>query len=195
MAVQDSRASLRGCVLINKNTLVHVLAIDPNGTKHYLVKPDSKRNERGELVLWPTWSNQLQNSKPLTYEMACAFRARMRSEHRNEVHLTLQAGSDQFIEERVPQETEDYSKRVPMSYRGLLAVPGFDGRTQTPCWYVRFAPHAIESVRGATPEEAVDRVYERNLQDKAEKAEPVAPEPEKPQKPAGRRMRPGDFKK
>jgi hypothetical protein len=81
-----------------------------------------------------------------------------------------------------------------MAYRGLLAVPGFNARKQTLCWFVRFPNQAIESIRGNTPEEVVDSVYERNLQDKAEKAPVVEPVEVKPQRSAGPRIRPGSIK-
>jgi hypothetical protein len=112
-----------------------------------------------------------------------------------QVHFTLQAGGDTVDDKPLVTQTEDYAKRVEMSYRGLLAVPGFDTRNQTPCWYVRFPDTNIESLRGATVEEAVDKVYERpDLLPHARRAPVQLEEPEASRKPAGPRVRPGDLR-
>jgi hypothetical protein len=179
---------------INKSTPIHIFVI-ANGIRHYLVKPDTKRNDRGEIVLWPVWSSELKDSRPLTYEMAHAFRERYTKENKTQVHFTLQAGGEVVDDKPLVTQTEDYTKRVPMIYRGLLAVPGFDARNQMPCWYVRFPDTSIESLRAPTVEEAVDKVYERpDLLPHAERGQAQVAEPEAPRKPAGPRIRPGDLR-
>jgi hypothetical protein len=181
---------------INKNTLVHIVAVTSDGRRHHLVAPDTKRNERGEIILWPRWSDEARDSKPMTYEYAAMFRDRFWSEgNRAKVQFTLTAGSDDFVDESCQAtQSEDHTKRAPMAYRGLVAVPGFDARNQTAVWFVRFPGTAIESIRGNTPEEAVDKAYERpDLLPHAEKAPaPPAPEPPKVQY-AGPRLRPGSI--
>jgi len=84
---------------------------------------------------------------------------------------------------------------VEMNYRGLRAVPGFDARNQTPCWFVRFPNTSIESLKAPTVEEVVDHVYERpDLLPHAERAPVQDAETEEPRKPAGPRIRPGDLR-
>jgi hypothetical protein len=178
---------------INKSTPVHIFVV-ANGIRHHLVKAETKRNDRGEIVLWPVWG-ELKDSKPLTYEMACVFRERYVRENKTQVHFTLQAGGEVVDDKPLAAQAEDYTKRVEMSYRGLNVVPGFDTRNQTPCWYVRFPNTSIESIRGATIELAVEKAYERpDLLPHAERAPEQAAETEEPRKPAGPRIRPGDLR-
>jgi hypothetical protein len=68
--------------IINRNSRIHVIAIDGAGKRHYLNTPATKRNARGELVLWPIWSEDAANSNPLPYEFALVFKRRMRDEHK-----------------------------------------------------------------------------------------------------------------
>jgi hypothetical protein len=67
--------------IINKNSRIHIVAIS-NGKRFYLHKAETKRNARGELVLWPMWSDDAANSNPLPYEFAVVFKRRMRDEHK-----------------------------------------------------------------------------------------------------------------
>ena len=110
--------------------------------------------------------------------------------------VTHVTGGEVVDDKPLVAQTEDYTKRVEMNYRGLRAVPGFDTRNQTPCWFVRFPKTSIESIRGATVEEAVDKAYDRpDLLPHAERAEQVAEtETEESRKPAGPRIRPGDLR-
>lgn len=181
---------------IASTTKVHVVGITADGRRQYLVDPAVRRNAKMEWELWPLWGDQPKDSRALTLEYALIFRDRMRREHGTVIHFTLRAGDDQFIEFREPGEVSDHTKRVPMTYRGLVATPGFDVRLQQPVWYVRFVGTSIESFRGATVEEVVDKVYERpDLLQYAEKA-PPAPAPAAPVREeanTGPRMRPGDI--
>jgi hypothetical protein len=77
--------------IIDRNARIHVIAIS-NGQRFYLQKPETKRNGRGELVLWPVWSNDPGNSKPLPYEIAVVFKRRMAEEHRSTVYFAQHAG-------------------------------------------------------------------------------------------------------
>jgi hypothetical protein len=180
-----------------KSTHVHIIGIRGDGRKQYLVKPETTKNARGETVLWPLWSDFPKDSKPLDFEFAKIFQRRMRQEHGAKIHLTLTAGGD-FVEFREPEDAADYTKRVPMTYKGLIATPGFHAQTQTPVWYVKLRDPArgdLESIRGDSVEEAVDRVFERQLQHFAEKAPEAIQPPAVPQDdaPVGPRFRPGDI--
>jgi hypothetical protein len=77
--------------IINKNSRIHIVTIH-NGKKFYLQKPETKRNARGELVLWPKWSEAPGDSNPLAYEIAVVFKRRMFDEHRAVVHFAQMAG-------------------------------------------------------------------------------------------------------
>jgi hypothetical protein len=181
---------------ISSSTMVHVVGIAPDGHREYLVKPELHRNAKQELELWPIWSKEPRDSRSMNYEMAQLFQQRMRREHGTVIHFTLSAGADQFIQTREPSDRMDFGNRPNMAYKGLLAVPGYDVRNQKPVYYVRFPKSNIESVRGDTVEEAVDKVFERNLQQYAEKA-PAMPPPEPPKVDVpytGPRLRPGDIR-
>jgi hypothetical protein len=86
---------------INKNTLVHAVMIDPRtGIRRYLNRIETKRNERGEIVLWPVTDSDPAYSRRISYEMAVIFKNRMWQEHRNKVFIALSAGdSADFISE------------------------------------------------------------------------------------------------
>jgi hypothetical protein len=85
---------------IAANSRIHVIFIDQTGTRFYLHKPATKRNERGEIVLWPEWSSNPSDSKPLPYEHAVIFKRRMRDEHNGVVHFAQSAGdSAEILEE------------------------------------------------------------------------------------------------
>jgi|HubBroStandDraft_2_1064218.scaffolds.fasta_scaffold02321_2 hypothetical protein len=77
---------------IGKNSRIHIVAIDGAGKRLYLNTPATKRNNRGELVLWPVWSDEPAYSRPLSYEHALIVKRRMAEEHKIHVHFALQAG-------------------------------------------------------------------------------------------------------
>ena len=181
---------------LSSNTRVHICGIRTDGKRQYLVKPEVNRNAKGEYQLWPLWSDFPKDSQSMSLEYALIFRDRMRREHGAVIHFTLKAGDESFIEFREPEETTDHTKRVPMAYKGLIATPGFDTRSQTPCWYVRFPGTAIESLPRQHVEEVGYKALERqDLLPYAERA-PEAPKQQTvvhDEAPAGPRMRPGDL--
>ncbi len=181
---------------LSRDTKVFVVVFDNNGNPHWLVRPDTKRDDRGRIILWPVWGKP-QEAQSLILEYADVFRRRYLEEHSRPTHFALLAGSHEFVEEPNSSNAQNEDTRQSMQYRGLLVHPGFDTKTGTRCWYVKTyeGNMQLESVRGATPEEAVDRAFERNLQHKAEKA-PPPPQVEAPQPvaPAGPRLRPGSIR-
>jgi hypothetical protein len=167
------------------------------GKRLWVADTESVRNKRNELVFKAVLDNEDRFAKSFQFQFALVIKRRLESEgllnQAYQICFSLSADGDPIaLRENTRSSGDD--KRVPMNYRGLLAVPGFNTRDQTPCWYVRFPNQSIESVRGNTPEEAVDNAYERNLQDKAEKEIVAEPAEIKPQKPAGPRIRPGSLK-
>lgn len=181
---------------LNRDTKVFVVVFDDGGSPHWLVEANTKRDARGNLILWPSWGTP-EVAKSMTLEYADVFRRRYLEEHQRSVRFTLQAGSREFVEESNGSNPSGEDLRSVMQYRGLLAHPGYDSKTGTRCWYVKTfdGPMQLESVRGATPEEAVIRAYERNLQHKSEKAPPPTPVvAQQPVAPAGPRLRPGSLR-
>jgi hypothetical protein len=177
-------------VSLSANTHIFVVAITPDGVRHWLIKPENKRDEKtGRLRLWPTWGPSEQ-AQPLTLEIAQIFRRRFEEENGVMVRFALSAGSEDFVEEH--SVLTPSTVRGPMAFRGLLAVPGI--HRGEPCWFVRFPGTSIESLRGPSPEEVINNAYERpDLLQHAEKAPtPVAPVEQKVQQPAMPRLRPGD---
>jgi hypothetical protein len=77
---------------IGRNTRVHIVAIDGVGKRLYLNAVASKRNARGEIVLWPVWSDEPAYSRPLSYEHALIVKRRMAEEHKIHVHFAQSAG-------------------------------------------------------------------------------------------------------
>lgn len=181
---------------LSRDAKIFVVVFDDGGAPHWLVEPATKRDDRGRLVLWPTWGTP-GVAKSMTLEYAEVFRRRYLEEHKRLVHFALQAGSNEFVEESNSSSPSGQDTRQTMQYRGLLVHPGIDTKTGVRCWYVKTfeGKMQLESIRGATPEEAVDRAYERNLQHKAEKA-PTPPPVAAPQPvaPAGPRLRPGSLR-
>ena len=77
---------------INRNSRVHVIRIDSTGKRWYLHKPEMSRNARGEIILWPHWDSDANWSRPLSYELACHFRERLKRAQGIEAHFAFQAG-------------------------------------------------------------------------------------------------------
>jgi len=178
--------------MISASTRVHVTWTDPQGLK-YMVKPDTTRNNLGEIVFHPLWSYEARDSRPISYELAVSLRERVWNEARIKLHFTLSAGDSQFIEDTfLPAEPPTKDERVPMMYRGIVAVPGIHV-THGRCWFVRFLGTAIESIRGNSPEEVIDKVYARpDLLPFAEKAPQESAPEVKEQRPVAPRLLPSD---
>ena len=85
-----------------------------------------------------------------------------------------------------------------MQYKGILCRNGVNTRTGERCWYVKLRDPQrgeLESIRGDSPEDTVNKVFERGLQSLAEQA-PVQPAPQQQTvvRPAGPRIRPGSLR-
>jgi hypothetical protein len=179
-------------------TPVFIWILNPEtGKRIWVNDTETVRNNRNEFVIKPVWDDEDRFAKSFPFQLAIVIKRRLESEgllnQSYKICFSLSADGDPIaIRENHRSSEED--KRVSMAYRGLLAVPGFNTCDQTLCWFVRFPNQSIESIRGATPEEAVDNAYERNLQDKAEKAPVVEPVEIKPRKPEGPRIRPGSIR-
>jgi hypothetical protein len=186
--------------MIGPSTTVYAWICNPpnSGERVWLAAHETVRNQLGELVIKPEFDDDPREAKPMAYSTALILKRRLESEGvigkgLYDVHFSLHPTGDEVGAGHTTAAPTD-DNRVVMQYRGLLVRPGIDvkhGRV----WYVKFPGTAIESIRGATIEEAVDKCYERNLQDKAEQA--PAPPPAPPEQPAKKtfegRIRPGYF--
>jgi hypothetical protein len=194
--VADAIFSIRqdGARDVRRAVVIHVAILDANPS---LNKVENVFDHRMAVwVLVPTLDDEQQNATPFSYEMALLIRRRLVEEQPNrDIRLSLTPTGEEIDSGFSTTSTPDKDGRQVMSYKGLLVYPGFNSRQGIPCWYCRFPGHAIESVSGETPEQAVDTVYERNLQSKAEHAPTPQPEPGPvvSKKNSSGRSRPGDM--
>jgi hypothetical protein len=110
-----------------------------------------------------------------------------------ETKFTLSRGRDsEEIATGHTASAPDAKGREVTACRGLLVRPGYGNEF----WWVKMPGTAIESIKGLTPEDAVEKVLERNLYQAAEKAPAPEPEPEQineVQNEEQHRIRPGDL--
>jgi hypothetical protein len=185
---------------IGPSTTVYIFFHDPRYDRVWLASYEIVRNRLGDLIMKPELDADPRCAMSCRYEMAIIIKRRLETEgYLNpsiyEAHFSLTPTGDEVAAGN-NTSAPDKDGRVIMQYRGLLVRPGHDvnhGR----CWFVKFPGQGIESIRGNSPEEAVDKVFERNLQDKAEKYDAPPPEPQAPpaQNPHnGYRLRPGSLR-
>ena len=185
--------------MIGPNTKVYPWVYHPpiSGQRVWIASYETVRNKVGDLVIDPKLDGDPREAMGLPYQAALILKRRLESEgvisHLYAVRFSLHPTGDEVGAGNTNSAPTDDNRTV-MVYRGLLVRPGI-GVNHGRCWFVKFPGTAIESVRGHTPEEAVNTVYERGLQDKAEQAPPPppAPEPPAPKKNHGARIRPGDL--
>ena len=189
--------------MIGPSTTVYCWIYNPpySGQRIWLAAHQTVRNNFGDLVIKPEFDDDPREAMSMPYSSALIVKRRLESEGiinpgLYSIHFSLNPTGDPVAEgHTTAAPTED--QRVVMAYKGILVRPGVDvnrGR----CWYVRFPQTTIESVKADTIEAAVDMVYERGLQDKAEQA-PPPPAPEDSGVPqnkygAGVRIRPGELR-
>ena len=187
--------------MIGPDTKVYPWVYHPpiSGQRVWIASYETVRNKVGDLVIDPKLDGDPREAMGLPYQAALILKRRLESEgvisHLYAVRFSLHPTGDEVGAGNTNSAPTDDNRTV-MVYRGLLVRPGI-GVNHGRCWFVKFPGTAIESVRGHTPEEAVNTVYERGLQDKAEQAPPPPPAPEPtatPQRNYGARVRPGDLK-
>lgn len=187
---------------ISSNTSVFIWIHHPpnSGQRAWLGAYTTPRNQLGEIFLKPEFFDDPREAKSFKYEFALIVKRRLENEgYMNPNFYAFHFSLNPTGEEVAGGSTTsapDKDGRVVMQYRGLLVQPGRDVNIG-PCWFVKFPGQAIESVRGTTPEVAVDKTYERNLQHLAEQAPPPEPEPEAPSAPTTPfegRLRPGSIR-
>jgi hypothetical protein len=158
---------------------------------------DTVQNRLGEKILKPVLDNDPHAAQSFRYDIAIIAKRRFEFEgcidsFLYSFHCSLTATGEEVASGNTTSAPQA-DGRVIMQYRGLLVHPGYGNAF----WWVKFPGTAIESVKGNTPEDAVNRVFERNLQDKAEKCA-AQPEPEAvpsaSRKPFEGRVRPGSLR-
>jgi hypothetical protein len=187
---------------IRADATVFIFFEPQQGRRFWVADTDSRRDRFGNLMLIPILDDEARFAKSWRYDLAQIAARRFNTEgavitsgHRAKFSLQASDSSQAIDSEVTPIQRED--QRVPMHYKGLLAVPGRDTRTGEECWWVRFPGTTIESIRGATPEEAVDKAFERNLQHQAEQYEAPPAQQAPPQKHRfgpGIKIRPGALR-
>ena len=150
------------------------------------------------LVLMGDWVTA-DKAKSLTLDAAIVARRRFLDETNCPVDFSLSAGSLDFVESENLSKSGEPDARVPMSYRGLLAVPGVDVKSGEKVWYIRIFENGMQqdSVKGSSIEEVVQNVFDRKLEGRAQRAPlPAAPAEtqQQPVAPAGPRLRPGSLR-
>jgi hypothetical protein len=170
-----------------------------SGQRAWISSYETVRNNLGELVIQPKLDSDPSTARSMPYQAALILKRRIESENvispLYTVHFSLDPTSDEVgAGHTTSAPTED--QRVVMTYKGILVRPGVDvnrGR----CWFVRFPNTTIESIKADSVEAAVDTVFDRGLQDKAEQA-PPPPAPPPPESASqnnyGARVRPGDLR-
>ena len=103
--------------MIDKSRMVHVVFLNPNGSRSYFVKTDRRFDRStGQSTTWPLVDTDPRNSVSMTYELA-QISKRLWSNHpfNLNVRLALEAGPKvEFIDESsampssVPWEFRDY---------------------------------------------------------------------------------------
>ena len=135
------------------------------GAKYWLIKAENQRGPNGRLILQGKWGSSAE-AQPVSLELAAVYRRRFAEETHCDVYFTLSASdSAPYFEESNSSNAQGEDNRQAVSYRNLLARPGINTRNGERCWYVRISEgnQQLESIRGTSPEAAIDRVYEMNF--------------------------------
>jgi hypothetical protein len=186
---------------ITADRLVHVVFVLTNGNRIWFSHTDRRQHPRTfEWQTVPVADDDPRQSRPMRYDMALMAAKRWREEFHYSVRLALEQYGE-FIDEpeqATPALAERTPKHAIVNGIDILVIPGSDR-----FYYVRFPGSAIESLKGNTPEEAVDAfekmvVYRPELAKWVERYVPPAPRAEEPvaqqqtHQQFGRR-RPGDV--
>lgn len=181
---------------ISGTTPVFLWVIHPqNGQRIWLHKTETVRNRNNDFVLKPIWDDEDRFAKSYQYSVALIVKRRLESEGvssfaAHDVRFSLTPDGEQIASGSTTSAPTSDNRQI-MHYRGVLVRP-FNPRGW--CVHLYDGPRQLESVKGDTIEDVVEKVFERNLQGKAEKAPTQpAPDPTKAAVTAGPRLRPGDI--
>jgi hypothetical protein len=188
--------------MIASTSLVYIWVINAQtGQRAWVSKVENAQSKvTGQIKLVPIFDDDFHAAQKFEFGYAVLARRRFNSEgavNSGRYFFSLSPDGEEVGAEDAVGSSSLRDDRVSMSYRGLRAVPGFETKTQRKCWYVRFPNKGIESVRGDSPESAVNQVFERggDFLRFAERAEPAEqPKEEKKEVTPGPQLRPGDLR-
>ena len=184
---------------ISHSTPVFISATH-QGQRFWLTGTTNERHKSsGNLVLMGQWSPEPSAARSQTLETAVITRRRLWEESNCQVDFSLAAGSLDFVEGQATSSPGGPDERPTMEFRGLLIRPGIDVRSGTKTWFIRLRDPQrgeLQSIKAESPQEAVQKIFERGLQDIAEKAPVVPPQPQQaaPARSTAR-IRPGSFRR
>jgi len=161
----------------------------------------NRRDNRGNLVLFPTLDDDPAAAKAFTYETFVLMRRRFSEEIVSSLYHDLRGvltpgDTAEEIDAGVSSHSApDRNNRTIQSIKGLMVRPGYDARGAG--WYVKiFGPDSavlqVQSIRGDTAEEAAQMVVDRGLSHLAEKFPVPKPAPAADTKSQQPMLRPGD---
>ncbi len=179
---------------ISASTLVFPYFLDPQtGQRIWLTSAETRTTRDDRKILFPLMDDDQAAAKSFRYDLALIMQRRFREEGlgpQYDLHFALNPTGEEVARSGVTSAPTADNRQV-MTYKGLLVRPYIPHGW---CVHLFDGPRQLESVKGETIEGAVDKVYERNLQTKAEKAPaPPAPEPPELEVARGPRLRPGDI--
>jgi hypothetical protein len=182
---------------IAHNTRVFIVATH-NGTKYWLIKAENQRAPTGCLVLQGQWGSAAQ-AQPVTMELGAVYKRRFLEETNCSVQFTLSASDSAPYVAESNSSTPSEDTRPPLeAHRGFLVRSGINTRTGERAYFCHLyeGTRQLESIRGDSPDDVVNKVIENGQQDRAEKAPMTASAPQQaaPVRPAGPRLRPGSIR-
>jgi len=165
------------------------------GQRVWITKVENVKDpRRDKLILTPFMDDDPHVAACFRYDLCVRMRERFLEDLpvQYDLHFALTPTGEE-VGRASSTSAPDRDGRQVMMYKNLLVHPGWNTRQNCPCWFVRFPGHSIESIPGDTPEAAVDVVYERRLESRAERAPTPQPELEPVvTKQFNGRVRPGD---
>jgi hypothetical protein len=186
--------------MISRDTHIYISTV-AGGQRYWLVKAETGRDQNsGKIVVMPKWTTTPSEARPAGYETAIIFRRRSREEYGASCDFSLSAGSLDFIEPENNSNPNGEDTRADKSFRGIRCRPGVDVKSGQRCYFVHILSEdgrfQINSVKGDTPEQAVQKVIDLGYQNFAERSQveqaPIVQQQQ--QRPAGGpRVRPGDL--
>jgi hypothetical protein len=185
---------------ISGSTNVYIWTYHPphSGQRAWVATAETVRNNLGQLILKAELDDDPKCAASFRYDVGIIAKRRFESEGYfnpayHDFHFSLSPTGEEIASGNTTS-APDKDNRTVMIYKGIVARPYIPRGW---CVHLYDGKMQLESVRGETIEEAVDKVIERNLLKFAEKYEQPEPEPA-PSAPTnsygGARVRPGSLK-
>jgi len=186
---------------INGQTNVYLWTYHPpnSGQRVWLAGTDTVQNRLGEKILKPVLDNDPHAAQSFRYDIAIIAKRRFESEgcidpFQYSFHCSLTATGEEVASGNTTS-APDKDNRVVMHYKGVTVRPYIPRGW---CVHLHDGPRQLESAKGDTIEEVVEKVIDRGQLKFAEKFEQQQPEPESvpsaPKKSFNGRIRPGSIR-